>query len=316
VTGVQTCALPIYGGDGSVVFPRCTHPALKGIQGNDLCLWGNDQVAYHWAFQRSARWPLLVESSSGGGMDLAPVIETSWGKGHYLISSLLIGSKLGQELMAEKLLANFLNYLMGLPKTNGTIACFLPSNSPATCVLKEESIPLRLLKSNVGALDLDSALEEETAAILMPGNVQSVSNLLDWGKNLGEYTAKGGWVVLIGLEAAALPVLSKVIGEELRLQGVEIERVWVSRPDDPIMAGIGNQEFYWEVAEKDEDGRIHTSLIGPVFSGAIVYDDVNPLSRRYGADEALRHRLSHHMTSEDPGTSNTDCPFHTNTPIV
>ena len=43
---------------------RGAHPALAGVQHDDLCFWGGDQTVYRWPLVRDTRWPLLIDAST------------------------------------------------------------------------------------------------------------------------------------------------------------------------------------------------------------------------------------------------------------
>ncbi|MCY3024611.1 MAG: hypothetical protein NTW87_37025 [Planctomycetota bacterium] len=284
--------------DGSTACPRGAHPALEGVRKENLCVWGRDQVVYRWPFVRSAKWPLLVDASTKDAMNLAPVVETRWGRGHYLLSQLLIGEKLDSEPMAERLLAIFARYLATRPAKDARLASFAGKDDAFAFLLKDLGFTHRATALARGAdMQLEAALGGGADTVLLPGNHMACDMLLTLRKPLGEFTARGGWVVVQGLDQQAFDTLSKVVGEELIYRPVRQERITVVRRDEPLMAGIGNHEFYWEQKLDEKTATELNWLFGDmplrddVLTGAVLYDDVCALTGNVA--------LSNGLTSED-----------------
>jgi len=284
--------------DGSTAYPRGAHPALEGVRREDLCVWGRDQVVFRWPFVRSAKWPLLVDASSKDGMNLAPVVETRWGKGHYLFSQLLIGEKLDSEPLAERLLANFIRYLANRPARDARLAAFAGKDDAFSFILRDHAVTHSLQPLDRGAdMQLEAAFNGGADVVLLPGSRVAADMLLTLRKPLGEFAARGGWVLLQGLEQPSFELLSKLVGEELIYRPVRQERITVVRRDEPLLAGIGNHEFYWEQKLDEKTATEQNWLFGDmplreeVFSGAVLYEDVCALTGNAA--------LSNGLTSED-----------------
>jgi hypothetical protein len=281
-----------------MAYPRGRHPALAGVRREDLCVWGRDQIVSRWPFVRSARWPLLVDASTKDAMNLAPVVETRWGRGHYLFSQLLIGEKLDSEPMAERLLANFVRYLASRPAKDARLASFSGKDDAFAFLLKDLGFAHRAIALARGAdMQLEAALSGDAEMVLLPGNRMACDMLLTLRKPLEEFTARGGWVVLQGLDQQSFDALSRVVGEELIYRPVRQERITVVRRDEPLMAGIGNHEFYWEQKLDEKTATELNWLFGDmplrddVLTGAVLYDDVCALTGNVA--------LSNGLTSED-----------------
>ena len=285
------------GATGAFAFPRGAHPALKGIGERDLCCWANGHVSFKGAYRRSVEWPVIVEASSREGMDLAPVVELPWGKGHYLLSQMQIERNLGQDPIADRLLANFVSYLLEPPSKPARLAA-LPSRAGGEDVLLARG---KVAYSKLGrGLDLSMSLEAafaEQDVVTMAGtadNIRAVNGAL---AALRELTGRGGWIVVLHLEKGAAKELSRLVGERLIVRPVGQERLVVTRPDDPLMVGIGNADLYQDLQLTKEQLLEAKFLHGDaplatgVFSGALIYDDVCGLTRQ--------RALANGLTSED-----------------
>jgi beta-galactosidase len=284
--------------EGSMAYPRGAHPALQGVKRDDLSVWGQDQVVFQWPFERSEEWPLIVDASTKDGMNLAPVIETAWGKGHCVLSQLLIGRKLGSEPMAERLLANSVRYLANLPEKKARLASFLDPKSTAASALKMQGFGHKQYSlRGGGSMEMEMALTGEAEVVLVPGTSAAVRELSEMEEELRKFTQAGGWILLLGLEEKAVQPLSKLVGVDLHYRPVGQERIGVVGRDDPLMAGLGNHEFYWEQHLDDKVAEEAHFLFGDrplradVLTGAILFDDICALSRNVA--------VSNHLTSED-----------------
>ena len=284
--------------EGSMAYPRGAHPALAGLEKADLSVWGRDQRVFNCPFVRNKNWPLIVDASTKEAMNLAPVIETSWGKGHYVLSQLLIGEKLGTEPMAERMLANLVRYLATLPEKPARLCNFLGSSGMAANSMNISGFGYKRYTVRGGdTMELEMALTADADVVLVPGNRAAMRALLALREELGSFAERGGWVLMQGLEKDAVGGLSRLIGEELILRPVGQERIILLARDDPLMTGLGNHELYWEEhmdKKAAEDARFlfgDRPLRDDVLTGALVYDDVCALARS-GA-------VSNHLTSED-----------------
>jgi len=283
---------------GSMAYPRGAHPALQGIGKADLSIWGRDQVVFRAPFVRSESWPHLVDASTKDGMNLAPVVETTWGKGHLILSQLLIGTKLGSEPMADRLLANLVSYLATLPQKRARLASFLDPKTMAASVLKLQGFGHKRYTFRGGeSMELEMVLTGDADVVLVPGTRDALRELSAMDEELKKFTDGGGCVLMQGLHKEAVPQLSELVDVELHYRPTGQERIVVTRRDDPLMAGIGNDEFYWEQHMDKKAAEEARFLFGDrplrddVLTGAILYEDVCGLPRCSS--------VSNHLTSED-----------------
>ena len=283
---------------GSMAYPRGEHPALAGVKRRDMCIWGRDQVVFRWPFVRDRNWPLLVDAGTRDGLDLSPVVESRWGRGHYLLCQVLVGEKLGEEPMADRLMAGFLRYLSSTDTDAEAVKTFLaPGSAELSLIQRMGYRTERHSLDGGGGIELEVALGKAGGLVVLPGTPGAVRALRGARDALGEFVRSGGWVLLCGIEKDALDHLSELVGARLIHRPVGQERIVVRRRKAPLLRGIGNHEFYWAKKMKRESAIEAKFLHGDrplqdnVFSGAILYEDICALSGN--------RAVSNHLTSED-----------------
>ena len=253
--------------EGSTAFPHGAHPALEAVGHDDLCIWAGDQAVCRWPFTRSEHWPLLVDGSTKDGMNLAPVVELPWGKGHMVLCQLLVGEKIQDEPMAEQMLSRLAHYLANLPAKRARLTMFASKEKETAFAFLARDLKLSgtstTLRSGAN-FKLDAAFQGDADVVLLPGTRSVLNELTGQAKAIQSFAAGGGWIVIQDIDSKSTGLLSKIVGEELIYRPVGQSRITVSRPEDPLMAGIGNHEFYWDVAMNDATAtKEHVALRRP-----------------------------------------------------
>jgi len=98
----------------TLTFPqRPSHPALCGVEAEDLKLWRGDHVVSTAEPARPSAGPArpLVVSGSAAGIDHAPLLEWRAGRGLIVHSQLALVEKFDREPAAARILANLVEYL-------------------------------------------------------------------------------------------------------------------------------------------------------------------------------------------------------------
>jgi hypothetical protein len=98
----------------TMAFPlAASHPALRGVERNDLAFWRGDHLVAAAEPPRPAvgGYLPLVVSGSAAGLDHAPLIEQLRGSGTVVFSQLKLVEKFDTEPAAAQILSNLLDYL-------------------------------------------------------------------------------------------------------------------------------------------------------------------------------------------------------------
>src|SRR5512139_1247041 len=98
----------------TMTFPlRPSHPALRGVEAEDLKFWRGDHLVTTAEPPRpdagGAR--AIIVSGSAAGIDHAPLLEQFIGSGCIILSQLRLVEKWSSEPTAARILANLLSYL-------------------------------------------------------------------------------------------------------------------------------------------------------------------------------------------------------------
>ncbi len=277
--------------EGAYAFPRGNHPVCVGMRKRDLACWANGHTVFKGSYHRTGTWGVIVDASAQENLTMAPMIESPWGKGHYILNQLLIGSKLGKEPVADKLLINSVRYLLDKQPATGRLAILEPNDIAVDLKLKASKIPFKTVQPS-SSMDL-TVLYSDADVILIQGNRRFLGMLLETRNDLRDFTNHGGWIYLMALDQYGTKELSKLIGEPLIWRPVDMERLVVINRDDPLMRGIGSADLHWyqrlTKEEYTECKWMHGDYpIEPnVFTGALIYDNICALAHNSGVANGM-----------------------------
>ncbi len=222
------------GHDSTMTFAAApAHPALEGIQPDDLKFWRGDHLVARAEPSRpiaGAALPLVV-SGSRAGIDHAPLLEQPVGRGTIVYSQLKLVDKFHTEPAAARILANLLKYLAGRPPQDSATAVFGGSEA-----YRQHLRSLGLRYEELDALPHDLSgyrllvvrgdLSEENAA------------------GLGEFVRQGGNLLVHRPSAAATATLSHVFGLDLNCQPYA-GPVTRAEQGHPRLDAITREDLYW-----------------------------------------------------------------------
>lgn len=275
---------------GAYAWPRGSHPALEGVQRDDLQLWARGQEVFRRPFLRNPHWPILVDASAHEQLSLAPVVELPMGKGRLVLCQLLVGEKMADVPAAERLFASMLKYAGGREEQR-PLTSVLPKGTSSTVVLETSRFQHR-------SMNLDEAEMAfiEPGVVLMEGNAASLKRVAGFADTVREWANEGNWLVLAGLDGRAVGPLGTLVDLPIIARPFRVERVTVEAREDPLMAGLGNHDVYWEESltreEAEERRFLHGDrpIRGDVFSHVLVYDDIASLSGPHAVSNGLTAR--------------------------
>lgn len=151
-------------------FPQiAAHPVLRGITAADLRWWRGDHIVSR---DEPYRLPIggaspLVVTGNANGLANAPLVEVREGRGVWLISQLLIASKLDSEPMARVLFERMVNYLAD--QATQVAATTAPSRPSSATLYIGAPLQDQLARFGVDAQPLAdwNALPSSTARLLV-----------------------------------------------------------------------------------------------------------------------------------------------------
>jgi len=225
------------GHTGAIAHPMASaHPVLASLRPDDFFTWaGADQLCYRLSHATPQTGSVnLVQA--GEDLSLAPLFELPVGRGSFLISQLLIGEKLTSEPVAERLLANALAWALGRSSAKPKRTVLLDGGDAAFArTVAGLGIELTPSGDVAAALSADVAVVRATPAVL--------SALAQRAEAVRAMVARGGWLVLAGVDEAGLDAFSRLVGVRHRMRPFRKEGVLVAAMDDPLVMGISDRDL-------------------------------------------------------------------------
>jgi beta-galactosidase len=230
--GMFDCTLT--GHRSTMTFPLAGgHPALAGVPPEDLRFWRGDHLV------ASAEPPRPVEgggraivvSGSVAGIDHAPLLERSMGRGCVVHCQLKLVEKLDAEPAARQILANLLDYLAGYRPVSGKTAVL--GASPQFCdYLRGLGLRFDDVTAKAAGRDLSAY-----RLVVCRGKIEDAAGLRT-------FVDRGGSLLAHRTAPADLATLNRVFGLDLSLRHYagELSR---AEGDDPLLGAIAREDLYW-----------------------------------------------------------------------
>jgi hypothetical protein len=225
------------GASGSICHPAAiTHSVFDGLRPRDFRTWGGGEANYRlsYAVPAGSGVPLVV---AGPGLKYAPMVELPIGSGSYLLSQVLIGSHLGIDPVADRLLANILDWAAERAATPPRPLTLVGSTAELSAALATIGADIRPADS------IGTALAMETRLVVTTGTTEHLSDLAEAGGALDAFCSKGNWVLIVGLDQKAVSALDRLTGVTHRLRPFRTEGVRVAAAGDPVLMGLTDRDF-------------------------------------------------------------------------
>jgi hypothetical protein len=106
-----------------------------------------------------------------------------------------------------------------------------------------------------------------------PANLQS---LRDNTKELGDFTSRGGWVMLWGLTPDGLPIFNQIVSVDHVMRPFVMEKVAMPVTPNPLVSGLTDDDFHMESAKQTPQPGAVNFLVDDAFSYVVDFDDIAP----------------------------------------
>ncbi len=244
------------------------HPIMSGLTHADLRWWRGDYLVSNneTVRPRLAGMHSLVVTGNQAGISHAPLLEVREGAGVWVISQLLVASKLQNEPMAQVLFERIIDYLIAYQSPTGKILYYPPAQNFSTIKLEGE------------ALESWDALAYPAVRLLMiRGSAQDIPL-----EKVRAYLEAGGRVLWDRPESNANPFLSDIDAQ------VQVEpwsgTAFRAEGNAPLLNFLTREDLYWiETAGKNFHSE---SSVAPNAS-AIFLSELNANATQ-GAIPAMR----------------------------
>jgi hypothetical protein len=219
--------------DGRIAFAEdLEHPALAGLDQDDLRWWSGGHVVYRSVYKKGSRgFRSLVQCDDQlGGTALA---EVAAGAGVQILCQLAVGSKLDTDPVAQRLFDNLLAYAVNWkPLRKDTTIAVAPGTPFAKLV---DGLGLKADRN----ADLFKAIANgKDRVVVADGSAANLKALAGAKTQFAAFTAAGGWLMLGNVQTGALADFNALVGVEHVMRPFQMEKVVLATPRDPLTAGL------------------------------------------------------------------------------
>ena len=247
------------------------HPALRGLKQKDFFTWGDGETVYRQAYQKPGGGAKsLIQCDAR--LQYSALLEVPAGQGLLLLSQITLGENIQTSAVAQKLLANLVDYGANYKLTFRS-------------VIADSENPLLTKAMDATGLQYSKA-PDPLAAIAAPGKIAIVSatpaNLKTLAENLPQvetFTKSGGWLVLHDLTPDGLADYNKIVGFEHMIRPFMRERVSFPIPKNPLTSGLSIGDIVLLSGQKIFNYNDDEYVASDAFSYVVDYEDVAPFAK-------------------------------------
>ena len=191
------------------------------------------------------------------------------GDGLLILSQLTIGEKLADNIVAQQLLVNLLDYGASYKLEFRPVAAALSNDTQLAKTL--DAIGLQYDKAG-SALDAISHAKTQLAIIeATPQNLQVLAANL---AKIKAFNVRGGYIVFHGLTPEGLGDYNKIVGFDHMIRPMRRERISLAAPRDPLTAGLTLGDVVLLSGERIFGWTSDEYVASDLFSYVIDYEDV------------------------------------------
>jgi beta-galactosidase len=226
------------GQSGRISFPAAlAHPVMKDLRERDFFTWAGDEMTFRLSYATPSSGAIALVQA-GDELRLSPMLAVQVGEGAYVLSQMLVASKLDSEPVADRLLHNALSW-----------AAARASAKPGkTAVFSADDKGLTALLDSTG-LNYDPAESPEAAIGKGPevAVIRAAPAAVNWLRSndakVRDFCQKGGWLMLVGLDSNGLDDFNKLVAFQHRLRPFQLESVTLAARTDPLLLGLSDREL-------------------------------------------------------------------------
>ncbi|MBP7935501.1 MAG: hypothetical protein KA354_12720 [Phycisphaerae bacterium] len=259
--------------EGRVAFAEDPgHPVFAGLAQKDFFTWSPDEIIFRNTYKKPVRGAKSL-IQCGQLLANSGLVEVPAGKGLLLLSQIVIGEKLADNIVAQTLLENLLAYG----------AAYKQVFHPVAAVVGEGTQLARALD----AMGLQyTRTADPLAALTTPGGVAvidaSPANLKALADNLAaveQLTGSGGFIIFNGLGPEGLDSYNRIVGFEHMIRPFKRERVVFPAVRDPLTSGLTTGDVALYSSQRIFSWTEGNYVVSDAFSYVVDYDEVAPFGQ-------------------------------------
>lgn len=259
------------GSIGQIAFIAApAHPVFKGMNNDQFFTWANGSYNFtnSYATPTTGMIPLVT---AGNDLNLCPMVQVNHNQGSMVLSQMLIGSKLGVEPMADRLLTRLLNQATAASTTELLRTAALTNNDrQLEQLLKDTGITFDSL-NNVQAI----ANTFDTHKIII---VKATPSNLAWlnanKQRITDWATAGGKMMLVNLSPDGIDDYNQLVGFPHQIRAGMQERVRLDNQDNHLLLGISDRDIAMDSKEFIAKWRNQYYVSDCVFSYVVDGDQI------------------------------------------
>jgi hypothetical protein len=259
-----------------------TDPVFDGLQPKDFLCWGSDNWTYRNAY---------VKPASGGKsliqcdkkLQNTALVQMQSGKGILLLSQMLIGEKIADSAVAQRLLVNLVKFGVDYKLVSRDTAVFAGSNPQLIKAL--DTAGLQYDKP----ADVMGALTQPGSVAVIDANPANLATLVSHHSKVTSFTNGGGWIILNRLTPAGLADYNTLVGVDHLIRPFRAEKVTWPTQRNPLTAGLPAANVVFGTGKKIMSFAPPEYPDPNAYSYVVDLDDVAPFaaSSYYGWSNAV-----------------------------
>ncbi|MGA2499184.1 MAG: glycoside hydrolase family 2 TIM barrel-domain containing protein [Tepidisphaeraceae bacterium] len=253
------------------------HPIFAGLAQEDFFTWSGDHIVYRNVYRKATRGAVSLAHCD---LDLgySAITQCPVNDGLMLLCQLLVGTKLDNNPVAQRLFDNMLAYC----------ASYAPDRK-ATSVAVNPAGPRGKLLAESGlkfdpADDVLAAISDGKHQIVVADATPAVlKQLAEHAAAIQAFTGGGGWLMLCGLTPEGLGDFNHVVGVDHLIRPFELERVMPAAVRDPLLSGVGSRDIAMASGEAIFPWAGDKYMVDDEFAWIVDLDDIAPFCQFPGA---------------------------------
>ena len=280
---------------GRVAFAEdLAHPAFRGLAPSDFFCWSNDHVVYRKAYVKASRGARSL-AQCDHQLSCSALAECPVDEGLMLLCQMVVGEKLANDVVAQRLFDNLLNYAVDYEPVKNTTAVvmkpfFWGGKSGFSEGKGRQSEPRRqmLEESNLkyeATPDALSAIRNQANGIVVADAIPATLKELADNRNLVEtFTQRGGWLMLWGVTPQGLHDFNKLVGFDHAIRPFRREKVQLAAVRDPLTSGLSQRDVVLLSGERIFGWTSDEYVADDVFTYVVDLDNLAPFMQGQGIE--------------------------------
>lgn len=256
---------------GRVAFPENgSHPIFAGLDDPDFFTWSKDHVVYRNVYKKATRGALsLVQCDDELGC--SAIASCTVNDGLMLLCQMVVGEKLAYDPVAQRLFDNMLAYCAGYKPVRKRTAVALDEASPAGKLLAGSG-----LHYDKAGDALQAISDGQHDIVIADATPENLAKLAGQPAKVKAFAARGGWLMLWGLDPKGLADFNKLVGVDHLIRPFEMEKVFLPVPRDPLTAGLTMRDVAMESGQKIMPQAGDRFIANDVFTYVVDTDNIAP----------------------------------------